>query len=627
MIEPNFKTEEREFTEEEKAKLKTKGLRVDGLKVKEAFHDSSRDDLEKEVSIVAKSFGIYLEFHRDKMKSNSIKDWIYMVRVPIPGGGPISAQQWRVIDDISNKYTVSDAYTGSPQPSIKLTTRQAIQFHHIKKRQLVDIIKDIASTGFLTLNGCGDNVRNTKGCPISKYYGILDVNALASRIAKYFKLPSELFIQVFELNENELIRREGEAERFDYVDNLLPRKFKIGIAGVIKNGDKYVVDNCVEIRSDDIGIAPIVTPEGKLNGYQIYVGGSMGENNTYPSFSALGFSLGFVDHEDELMRTLDGIVKVYQDWGDRKNRHWARLKYLVYKKGLKWLREKLREYSGVELKPMRRIDLNTKDLHLGWLNLGEKLGYGIFVENGRLIDNENGKVKSMIRYIAEKLEHVKFYITPNQHLIITEIEESEKEYVEGVLKTFNYGYRNGKPYSSLRINSTACVGFPTCKLSFTNSERFLPRLIDELERRGVGNVKFSIGLSGCVAQCSRPALHPICWIGSGYELYMLKVGGGNNSLGEPLIDWDENVMYLYQVPSNRLADVTEALVELYEKNKDLGEDIGEVLRKLGNKKIIEWLKSHEKTKDLMKPCKFERKIEGYREYHELLNMRLKESYY
>ncbi|AAK43018.1 nitrite/sulfite reductase [Saccharolobus solfataricus] len=621
-IEPNFRTDPKDYSEEERAKLKTKGLTEDTIGIYSSFHDLSREDLEKEVSLIAKSFGIYIEFNRDKMKLNGVKDWIYMVRLPIPGGGPISSKQWRILDDISNKYTISDAYTGYPSPSLKLTTRQAIQFHHVKKRDLPNLIREVAESGFLTVNGCGDNVRNTIACPLSKYW-VFDANSLARKIANYFRLPLDLYLQVFEIPLIE--NRQFDRESFKYGENLLPRKFKIAIAGVLRtiNG-KYIIDNCVEVQSNDIGIVPLIEDE-KVIGYQIYVGGSMGENNSYPTFSALGLPIGTVVNDSELIKVLDAIVTIQEEWGDRKNRHWARFKYVVYKMGLEWLREKVREHSGIQLGKIVKVDLTHKDLHLGWINLGDnKWAYGIFVENGRLIDGKNGRTKSMIRYIADNFDNLMFYITPNQHLLITEIDQPQKEKIDGILREFNYGFRDGKPYSSLRINSTACVGFPTCKLSFTDSERFLPSLIDELERRGWKDIPVSIGLSGCVAQCSRPALHPISWVGSGYELYMLKIGGGNGSLGEPLIDWDENSIYLYQVPSNRLADVTEALFELYEKNKDISEDPSLVFRLLGNKKIIEWLKGHEKTKDLMKPHKFDRKIEGYREYHDLLRKRLEE---
>ncbi|ARM75511.1 nitrite/sulfite reductase [Acidianus manzaensis] len=619
-IEPSFRTDPKDYTEEEKAKLKVKDLKEDSIGIYTSLHDLSHDDLEKEVSLIAKSFGIYLEFNRDKMKLSNVKEWIYMIRVPIPGGGPIRPDQWKILDDISNKYTISDAYTGYPLPSLKLTTRQAVQFHHVKKKDLVNVIREIAQSGFLTINGCGDNVRSTIACPLSKYY-IFDSNMLSIKIARYFRLPPELFIQVFEIP---VIENRPSEESFEYPDNLLPRKFKIGIAGVIRTADgKYVIDNCVEVRANDIGIVPIIE-EDKVIGYQIYVGGSMGENNSYPTFSAFGLPLGTVNNDDELIKILDAIVRIQQEWGDRKNRHWARFKYLVYKMGLNWLREKVKEYSGFSLGKVREIDLGYRDLHLGWTELGNKWAYGVFVENGRLINGKNGKIKSMIRYIADNFNNVRLYITPNQHLLITDIEVEQKYKIEKILSEFNYGLRDDRPYSKLRVNSIACVGFPTCKMSFTDSERFLPKLIDELERRGWSDVPISLGISGCVAQCSRPATHPISWIGSGYELYMLKLGGGKDSLGEPLIDWEENAIYLYQVPANRLVDTTEALFELYEKNKHLGRSAEEVFKKLGNKKIIEWLKNNEKTKDLMKPHRFDKKIDGYREYHELLRNRLKE---
>lgn len=619
-MEPAFKTDPKDYSGEEKVKLLTKGLREDSIGIYRSVRDLTRDDLEKEVSSIARNFGIFLQFNREKLKSSGIKDWIYMIRVAIPGGGPISSEQWRIFDEISNKYTISDLYTGYPQPSIRLSNRQNIEFHNVKKKDLVKAIKDIAEAKLLGLNGGGDCVANTTSCPISVYYGF-DTNNIAIKIAKYFRLPSQLYVQVFEIDPNRIDSNLENRESFQYADNLLPRKFKIAIAGIIKIDNKYVVDNCVEVRTNDIGIVPVVE-EDKIRGYQIYVGGGMGEHNSYPTFSTLALPIGTVN-EEELIGTLDAIVRIHQEWGDRKNRHWGRFKYLVYKLGIGWIREKIKEYSGIIVGEVKNIDLNHKELHLGWLKLGDKWGYGVFVENGRLIDGRNGKIKSMIRYIVDNFD-VKLFITANHRLIITQIEDGQREEFEKIFKEFNYGIRDGKPYSKLRINSTACVGFTTCRLAFTDSERFLPSLIDELEKRGFHNVSVPIGVSGCISQCSRPATKPIGWIGSGYKLYMLKLGGSTDNLGEPLIDFEENVIYLHQVPAERVADVTEALLQLYEENKDLGKDAGEVFRKLGNRKIIEYLKNHEKVRDLMKPYKFDTKIEGYREYHELLKRRLDE---
>lgn len=427
-IQPAFKTDPREYSEEERVKIATRGLREDTLNIKQSIYDLSRDDLEKEVALISKSFGIYMEFHRDKARATQVKDWIYMIRVPIPGGGPISPEQWRIIDDIANRYTISDAYTGYPTPSIKITTRQAIQFHHVKKKDLASAIREIAESGLLTLNGCGDNVRNTVGCPISGYYGVFNSNEIARRVSEYFRLPTELYVQVFEiaLTEDNPIR-----DRFDYPENLLPRKFKIGIAGVIRGEDgKYYADDCINVRTNDIGVVPLVSENGGVEKFQIYVGGSMGENNSYPTFSALALPIGTVS-EGELIKTLDAIVRIQAEWGDRKDRHWARLKYLLYFQGIKWLREKVREYSGVELGPVKPVRL-VKDLHLGWKKLRGKWFLGVFVENGRLIDGRNCRLKSMIRFISDNFDNVKLFTTANQHIIVGEIEEGQKEEIEKV---------------------------------------------------------------------------------------------------------------------------------------------------------------------------------------------------
>jgi sulfite reductase (NADPH) hemoprotein beta-component len=627
IINPYFRTNPQDYSKEERVKLATKGLTIDYYDFYNKIRDLSKDNLEEEIAIIAKSYGIYMEFNRDKVKLDGQKDkeWIYMIRITIPGGGPINSFQWRILDEVSNKYTVSDAYTGEPKPSLKLTTRQDVQLHHVKKKDLVNAIREIAESGFFTLNGCGDNVRNTIACPLS-YFSPVNVNILAQRIAKYFRLPTQPYIQIFEIDPNVTRDLEDRPEgSFKYADNLLNRKFKIGIAGVIKKDNKYIIDNCIEVRSNDVGIVPILN-DNEVK-YQIYVGGSMGEHNAYPTFSALAQPLGICKEED-LIKVLDAIVSLHQEWGDRKNRHWARLKYLVYKMGIKWIRERIKEYTGIDLELPKYLDLNNRDLHLGKYKVNEnKWAYGIFVENGRLIDGPNGKMKTAIRYLMDKYEDIRIqlFITPNQHIILANISEDIISEIEKELMNFGYGFRYGKPYSMLRINSTACVGFPTCKLSFTDSERYLPKLIDKLEEKGIFE-EIDIGLSGCMAQCSRPATRSISWVGSGFNLYMLKIGGDQERLGEPLIDWERGELYLYQVPANEVPNVTYELIRFYLENRRNREKCSEFFRRIGNSKIIEYLKSNENTKHLMKPYKMPSKILGYRELHELEKKIMEELY-
>jgi|ECHhosMinimDraft_1075155.scaffolds.fasta_scaffold00542_4 sulfite reductase (NADPH) hemoprotein beta-component len=627
VIEPSFRTDPKDYSEVERTKIGMRGMRVDGLKVHEMIRDLSRDDMDKEVIDALKSFGIYLEFNRDKVKKEGQreKDYIYMIRVAIPGGGPLKPWQWRILDQLADRYTLSDAYTGETKPSLKLTTRQDIQFHHVKKVDLVKLIREIASSGFFSLNGCGDNVRNTMACPLSRYSTVFDGNSLARDIANYFKLPTGAYIQVFEIYPSPRLEERPPEGQFDYPENLLPRKFKIGISALVKGEDgSYRGDNCIEVRTNDIGVVPLLR-DGKVESFQLYVGGAQGESNAYPSFSALGMPLGVVHTREELFAALDGVVRVQAEWGDRKNRHWARLKYLVYKMGIEWIREKVRETSGIDLDPPLDVDPGERAMHLGWIRQENKdrLCYGLFVENGRVVDGPNGRIKTMIRYIMDKYEGegIEALITPQQHLLLCNIPEERKEDFEQDLRLFGYGLRNGRPYSRLRVNSNACVGFPTCKLSFTDSERFEPKLLDKLEERW-GDLAESIGVSGCVAQCSRPATKAIGWVGSGYELYMLKIGGTTDGryMGEPLIDPETGDVYLYQVPASEVWKVCNALIEFYLKFREPWEGEGKMgyfFRRVGNRAIINWLKSHPDVRHLMAPKKVPSKALGYAELHRL----------
>ena len=174
-------------------------------------------------------------------------------------------------------------------------------------------------------------------------------------------------------------------------------------------------------------------------------------------------------------------------------------------------------------------DYGNIDLHLGWIKQPDNSSrwcYGAFIENGRIIDgSHNGDLKSMVKYLMNNYPHIELFTTPNQHLMFCNIEEGLKELFERDMKMFGYGFRkinsdsnkdsitNGKttvsqPYSKLRMLSGACVGRDTCRLTYTDSEKFEPYLIDELEKKW-GYMTESIGVTGCEKQCYRPATKTI----------------------------------------------------------------------------------------------------------------------
>jgi sulfite reductase (NADPH) hemoprotein beta-component len=172
---------------------------------------------------------------------------------------------------------------------------------------------------------------------------------------------------------------------------------------------------------------------------------------------------------------------------------------------------------------------------------------------------------------------------------------------EADLAKFGYGKRNGKAYSQLRLLSGACVGRDTCRLTYTDSEKFEPFLIDELEALGWGDLKESIGITGCERQCFRPATKTFGLVGSGMNRYQLKLMATEDAKhqGVPLLSEDGNGIYLRSIPRERVAQVIDVLLKNWKANAKAGEDVGYFHRRIGEAAIITHLKDNPVTTGLM----------------------------
>lgn len=590
---PHFHTTPDKFAKEELNKLASKNS-FEG-NIKSDFADKTRADIPWESEALAKSHGVYLEFNRAS-ESGESKEWIYLIRISIPGGGPLNTQQYNLIDELATKYTKDP----DGMPSIRLTNRQNIQFHWVRKEHVLEIIKRIAESGFNSLNGCGDNTRNVMACPLARFSKIFNANAWARKAADYFQLPVEPFISVWEIDPTQ-IRKPGES--FQYGKNLLNRKFKIGFANVLEDPQTgaLTIDNCAEVLTDDMGIVPIIE-NNMVTKFQIYIGGGQGERNGKPSMASLGVALTQVD-EANLLKTMDAVVSVHQTWGDRENRIWARLKFVVKKMGIDWYRTEVEKVLGHKLSlPVPNLDIGKRHMHHGWFDQGKDLWtFGAFIENGRLIDNSpNGKLKAMCHFVMNKY-HCEFMITPNQDALFCNIPTHLKSAFEADLASFGYGLRNGKAYSKLRRLSGACVGRDTCRLTYTDSEKFEPYLIDELESLGWGDISESIGITGCERQCFRPATKTIGLVGSGFNRYQMKLLGTEDGKhqGLPLLSEDGSGIYLKSIPRERVAKTIDVLLKYWKANAKPGEDLGYFNRRIGIANIIKNFKESPETADLM----------------------------
>ncbi|MCG8403419.1 MAG: nitrite/sulfite reductase [Firmicutes bacterium] len=451
------------------------------------------------------------------------------------------------------------------------------------------------------------------GCPLSKFSDLYDAHAKAHEYGRYFQIPSAPHVQVFAIDPN-YVRDMEAGPKYDYGDKLLNRKFKIAFSAVHRDEQtgEITYDNCVELRTNDMGIAPIVEDE-KVVGYQVYVGGGQGEKNGKPTFATLGVPLG-VFSEENLMHGLKSIVDVHKEWGDRKNRHWARLKYVVHKQGVEWYREQVREKGGVFELPKPGFDPGPRMMHHGWTTLPTtgKLAYGAYIENGRLVDSDpdavqdsrsgivtgNGQLKAMVPAALQAFPGTEVMITANQDLLFVNIDPDAKETFEAKLAEFGYGKRKGKAYSTLRVLSGSCVGLPTCRLSYTDSEQFEPELIDELEEKGFGEVHESIGITGCERQCFRPGTKSIGWVGQGPDMYALKLGGSEDGRHQGTWVVVDDQWHLRRVPREDVSKVTAALFEWHHANRDNGEDFGAFTRRMGNAAAVAHLRSRSELEHL-----------------------------
>lgn len=166
---------DRQLSSDEKNKFNNTFL--GGEKLRKDLEDLSKPDVDKDLHINLKPNGIYIQFDRTLVKQG-IKEWSFMVRIPVWGGGDILSEEWIKISELAEKYSRDD----DGFPSIRLTTRQAIQFHRVTKNNLLPLVRGLIEMGRTTLNACGDNVRNTVASPIKS--DIFDANALANKIGE-----------------------------------------------------------------------------------------------------------------------------------------------------------------------------------------------------------------------------------------------------------------------------------------------------------------------------------------------------------------------------------------------------------------------------------------------------------
>ena len=506
-----------------------------------------------------KFHGSYMQDDRDlrdeRRKQKLEPAYSFMIRVRVPGG-KATPEQWIAMDDISNQYA---------NHTIKLTTRQAFQFHGILKRNLKQSMKDINQSVLDSIAACGDVNRNTM-CNPNPYQSKVhaEVNDYATAISNHL-LPSTGAYHEIWLDGEKVLHSSEESEPI-YGRTYLPRKFKIGIA--------VPPSNDIDVYSQDIGLIAIIE-QGELIGFNITIGGGMGmthgNKETYPQ---LGRLIGFIP-KDQAVDVCEKLLTIQRDYGNRENRKNARFKYTVDRLGEAWVTEELNRRLGWEIEPEKDYEFDHNGDRLGWIEGENNWNYTLFIQNGRVKDTEDYQLKTALREIAET--HTgDFRLSPNQNLVIANISPEKKNDIQQIID--KYQLTDGTYYTGLRRNSMACVAFPTCGLAMAESERYLPSLISKIENlldeAGVQEEDITIRMTGCPNGCARPALAEIAFIGKAPGKYNMYLGGGFK--GERL-----NKLYKENIDENEILQTLRPLLIQYGKEKLPNEHFGDFVIRTG----------------------------------------------
>ena len=511
-----------------------------------------------------KCHGTYQQDDRDKrqdlMRQGKEKAFSFMVRTKLPGG-KLTANQYLELDRFAETYA---------NGTLRITTRQGIQFHGVLKGNLKPLMKKINQAMITTLGACGDVVRNVCSCPaplpdrqkieIERY-----ARDISNRTLPQSNAYHELWL------DGKKVDSSQEKEPL-YGKTYLPRKFKIVIA--------YPGDNCVDIYAHDLGLAAMVNPEGDLTGFNLLVGGGMGStHNVAETYPLLAKPLGYVSKE-KIFEALEAIIKIQRDFGNRSNRKRARLKYLVEEKGIPWMAAEFKEYAGFVLEPVIPMDWSGTHDHVGWYKNGTGNFFcGLFVENGRIKDTAEIRLRSGIRKIIETFKP-DVYLTLQQNILFDGIDEAQKSSVEKILE--EHGILTDRKISNILRWSMACPAFPTCGLAITESERALPNVIRVLEKEisglGLEKEEITLRMTGCPNGCARPYTSEIGIVGSGIGQYEILLGGNfeGTRLNQTLFD---------KIKQENLVSALKPILESFKNDRKSGERFGDFCFRIGTPRL------------------------------------------
>ncbi len=526
---------------------------------------------------------------------------LHMVRVKVRFG-QLDPDQLEALGEIAERFT--------PHAVAHLTTRQDVQFHWVRRRDVPAVLRRLAEAGLTTREACGNTVRNVTACP---YAGVspeepFDVTPYADRVSRFFL-------------------RNPVAQN-------LPRKFKIAFEGCRTDHARTAIH--------DVGAVAAI--EGGRRGFRLYVGGGLG-----PSPRAALLLEPFTPAED-LLPTLEAVIRVFDRHGNRENRNRARLKFLVKEWGQeRFVRAVLAERRVVRTTRSGSSLLQAEALArqagphsyalpaapdpatipgpgcvpvLGTVSLvgdgapdGEAPpdvevrpapgfprlpGYERWLQTNVYRQKQPGWVTVTVRCplgditatqlralaaISRRFNGGRIRTAITQNLLLRWVPEPLLPELYAALVAAGLGHHSADRIADI----TRCPGADTCNLAITHS-RGLAAALSELFADGFGDVPeiqdVSIKISGCPNSCGQHHIADIGLYGTARKVgerevphYVLMVGG-RTAEGEARFG-----TVVAQVPARRAVEAVRRILQRFREERRDGERFGEYVERVGARSL------------------------------------------
>ncbi len=453
-----------------------------------------------------------------------IEDSYFMMRVRIPGG-QLTADQLRTIAGVSKEYGRDLA---------DITDRQNVQFHWIRIEDVPAIWERLEEAGLSSLQACGDVPRNILGCPVAGIDAAEVIDATAALRAT----------------------EEVAAGNPEFAN--LPRKYKSAISGC--------ASYCTAHEVNDISFVGVAGPDGDP-GFDLWVGGGLSTN------PMLARRLGAFVRPDQVPVVWAGVTGLFRDYGYRRLRSRARLKFLVADWGAERFREVLeKEYLGAALPDGQAPAIGavgSRD-HVGVHSQRDGRYYvGVSPNVGR----SSGRQLWQVADLAEAYGSGRVRTTTEQKLLILDVPERNAAELVTELDAIDL---QPKP-SAFRRGAMACTGIEFCKLAIVETKQRARDLYTELDRRLPDfDTPITINVNGCPNSCARFQLADIGLKGSivdGGEGFQVHLGG---SLGaDPAFG---RKLRGLKLTADALPGYVERLLRSYQANRADGESFASWVR-------------------------------------------------